>query len=79
MKFYTIKLPKFLGGFVKAILNTFQKINSKQPPSNDCGYSGCWLRVNGCRLASGRRIGLWERQGRRNGLRRIGRRSGVSA
>ncbi|QJC54360.1 stage V sporulation protein SpoVM [Paenibacillus albicereus] len=25
MKFYTIKLPKFLGGFVKALLNTFQK------------------------------------------------------
>lgn len=25
MKFYTIKLPKFLGGFVKAILNTFHK------------------------------------------------------
>jgi len=25
MKFYTIKLPKFLGGFVKAILNTFYK------------------------------------------------------
>jgi stage V sporulation protein M len=25
MKCYTIKLPKFLGGFVKAILNTFQK------------------------------------------------------
>ncbi|MEF2248466.1 stage V sporulation protein SpoVM [Paenibacillus yanchengensis] len=25
MKFYTIRLPKFLGGFVKAILNTFQK------------------------------------------------------
>ncbi|AET61599.1 stage V sporulation protein SpoVM [Paenibacillus sp. NRS-1782] len=25
MKFYTIKLPRFLGGFVKAILNTFQK------------------------------------------------------
>ncbi|HIW34976.1 MAG TPA: stage V sporulation protein SpoVM [Candidatus Paenibacillus intestinavium] len=25
MKFYTIKLPKFLGGFVKAVLNTFQK------------------------------------------------------
>jgi stage V sporulation protein M len=25
MKFYTIKLPKFLGGFVKAILNTFNK------------------------------------------------------
>jgi len=23
VKFYTIKLPKFLGGFVKAILNTF--------------------------------------------------------
>jgi len=25
MKFYTVKLPKFLGGFVKAILNTFSK------------------------------------------------------
>ncbi|WP_166238345.1 stage V sporulation protein SpoVM [Paenibacillus turpanensis] len=25
MKFYTIKLPKFLGGMVKAILNTFNK------------------------------------------------------
>jgi len=25
MKFYTIKLPKFLGGVVKAILNTFSK------------------------------------------------------
>ncbi|WP_373229977.1 stage V sporulation protein SpoVM [Cohnella sp.] len=25
MRFYTIKLPKFLGGFVKAILNTFHK------------------------------------------------------
>ncbi|MXO81381.1 stage V sporulation protein SpoVM [Paenibacillus sp. OT2-17] len=25
MKFYTIKLPKYLGVFVKAILNTFQK------------------------------------------------------
>jgi len=25
MKFYTIKLPKFLGGFVRAILNTFHK------------------------------------------------------
>ncbi|MBO2944978.1 MULTISPECIES: stage V sporulation protein SpoVM [Paenibacillus] len=25
MKFYTFKLPKFLGGFVKAILNTFHK------------------------------------------------------
>lgn len=25
MKFYTIKLPKFLGGFVKAVLNTFNK------------------------------------------------------
>ncbi|MGZ9584740.1 MULTISPECIES: stage V sporulation protein SpoVM [Paenibacillus] len=25
MKFYTFKLPKFLGGFVKAILNTFNK------------------------------------------------------
>ncbi|PZE22516.1 stage V sporulation protein SpoVM [Paenibacillus xerothermodurans] len=25
MKFYTIKLPKLLGGFVKAVLNTFSK------------------------------------------------------
>ncbi|MEB3101232.1 stage V sporulation protein SpoVM [Ferviditalea candida] len=25
MKFYTIKLPRFLGGFVKAILNTLNK------------------------------------------------------
>ncbi|WP_438433594.1 stage V sporulation protein SpoVM [Gorillibacterium sp. sgz500922] len=25
MKFYTIKLPKFLGGVVKALLNTFSK------------------------------------------------------
>ncbi|MDT9725603.1 stage V sporulation protein SpoVM [Xylanibacillus composti] len=25
MKFYTFKLPKFLGGMVKAILNSFQK------------------------------------------------------
>ncbi|MBD2862644.1 MULTISPECIES: stage V sporulation protein SpoVM [Paenibacillus] len=25
MKFYTIKLPKFLGGVVKAILNSFSK------------------------------------------------------
>ncbi len=25
MKFYTIKLPKFLGGFVKTILNAFNK------------------------------------------------------
>ncbi|WP_422661416.1 stage V sporulation protein SpoVM [Paenibacillus sp. EC2-1] len=25
MKFYTFRLPKFLGGFVKAILNTFHK------------------------------------------------------
>ncbi len=25
MKFYTIKLPKFLGGIVKAMLNTFSK------------------------------------------------------
>ena len=25
MKFYTIKLPRFLGSFVKAILNTFSK------------------------------------------------------
>jgi Stage V sporulation protein family. len=25
VKFYTIKLPKFLGGIVRAILNTFQK------------------------------------------------------
>ncbi|MFC6452106.1 MULTISPECIES: stage V sporulation protein SpoVM [Paenibacillus] len=25
MKFYTIKLPKLIGGFVKAVLNTFSK------------------------------------------------------
>ncbi|OUM96429.1 MAG: stage V sporulation protein M [Thermobacillus sp. ZCTH02-B1] len=25
MRFYTIKLPKFLGGIVRAILNTFQR------------------------------------------------------
>ncbi|WP_058301645.1 stage V sporulation protein SpoVM [Gorillibacterium timonense] len=25
MKFYTIKLPKFIGGVVKALLNTFSK------------------------------------------------------
>lgn len=25
MKFYTIKLPKFLGGFVKTLLNAFNK------------------------------------------------------
>ncbi|WNF39040.1 stage V sporulation protein SpoVM [Bacillaceae bacterium IKA-2] len=25
MKFYTIKLPKFLGGFVRIILNSFKK------------------------------------------------------
>ncbi|MFC0558651.1 MULTISPECIES: stage V sporulation protein SpoVM [Bacillaceae] len=25
MKFYTIKLPKFLGGFVRAVLNSFKK------------------------------------------------------
>ncbi|TMV52347.1 stage V sporulation protein SpoVM [Paenibacillus mesophilus] len=25
MKFYTIKLPRFLGGMVKAILNSFSK------------------------------------------------------
>ncbi|MCF6410523.1 MULTISPECIES: stage V sporulation protein SpoVM [Bacillaceae] len=25
MKFYTIKLPKFLGGFVRAILGSFKK------------------------------------------------------
>ncbi|MFD1394639.1 stage V sporulation protein SpoVM [Kroppenstedtia eburnea] len=25
MKFYTIKLPKFLGGMVKALLGVFQK------------------------------------------------------
>ncbi|WP_282201455.1 stage V sporulation protein SpoVM [Collibacillus ludicampi] len=25
MRFYTIKLPKFLGGIVKALLNAFQK------------------------------------------------------
>ncbi|ASS88412.1 stage V sporulation protein SpoVM [Geobacillus sp. FSL K6-0789] len=25
MKFYTIKLPKFLGGIVRAVLNAFKK------------------------------------------------------
>jgi stage V sporulation protein M len=25
MKFYTIRLPRFLGGLVKAVLNTFSK------------------------------------------------------
>ncbi|MFC0473129.1 stage V sporulation protein SpoVM [Halalkalibacter kiskunsagensis] len=25
MKFYTIKLPKFLGGFVRAVLNSLKK------------------------------------------------------
>ncbi|WP_227935990.1 stage V sporulation protein SpoVM [Alkalihalobacillus deserti] len=25
MKFYTIKLPRFLGGFVRAVLNSFKK------------------------------------------------------
>ncbi|ARA97205.1 MULTISPECIES: stage V sporulation protein SpoVM [Geobacillus] len=25
MKFYTIKLPKFLGGIVRAMLNAFRK------------------------------------------------------
>ncbi|MCR6095993.1 stage V sporulation protein SpoVM [Salipaludibacillus agaradhaerens] len=25
MKFYTIKLPKFLGGFVRAVMGTFRK------------------------------------------------------
>ncbi|ANX12241.1 stage V sporulation protein SpoVM [Fictibacillus halophilus] len=25
MKFYTIKLPRFLGGFVRAILGSFKK------------------------------------------------------
>ncbi|WP_036746143.1 MULTISPECIES: stage V sporulation protein SpoVM [unclassified Paenibacillus] len=25
MKFYTIKLPRIIGGFVKAVLNTFSK------------------------------------------------------
>ncbi|NBJ68447.1 MULTISPECIES: stage V sporulation protein SpoVM [Bacillota] len=25
MKFYTIKLPKFIGGFVKVIIGTFKK------------------------------------------------------
>ncbi|WP_416151828.1 stage V sporulation protein SpoVM [Salipaludibacillus sp. HK11] len=25
MKFYTIKLPKFIGGFVRAVLGTFRK------------------------------------------------------
>ncbi|WP_062197813.1 stage V sporulation protein SpoVM [Massilibacterium senegalense] len=25
MKFYTIKLPRFLGGFIRVILNSFKK------------------------------------------------------
>ncbi|KSU85031.1 stage V sporulation protein SpoVM [Fictibacillus enclensis] len=25
MKFYTIKLPRFLGGFVRAVLGSFRK------------------------------------------------------
>ncbi|MGJ9381364.1 MULTISPECIES: stage V sporulation protein SpoVM [Salipaludibacillus] len=25
MKFYTIKLPRFIGGFVRAVLGTFKK------------------------------------------------------
>ncbi|MFU0790904.1 MAG: Stage V sporulation protein M [Virgibacillus proomii] len=25
MKFYTIKLPRFIGGFVKVIIGTFKK------------------------------------------------------
>ncbi|MCK6256968.1 stage V sporulation protein SpoVM [Fictibacillus sp. WQ 8-8] len=25
MKFYTIKLPRFLGGFVRAVLGSFKK------------------------------------------------------
>ncbi|PWA13464.1 stage V sporulation protein SpoVM [Pueribacillus theae] len=25
MKFYTIKLPRFLGGFIRAIIGTFKK------------------------------------------------------
>ncbi|WP_093192028.1 stage V sporulation protein SpoVM [Salimicrobium halophilum] len=25
MKFYTIKLPRFVGGFVRAVLGTFRK------------------------------------------------------
>ncbi|HLR14881.1 MAG TPA: stage V sporulation protein SpoVM [Bacillota bacterium] len=25
MKFYTIKLPRFLGGFVRVIINVFKK------------------------------------------------------
>ncbi|MGL4521542.1 MAG: stage V sporulation protein SpoVM [Bacilli bacterium] len=25
MRFYTIKLPKFLGGLVRAMMNTFKK------------------------------------------------------
>ncbi|QNU37804.1 stage V sporulation protein SpoVM [Geobacillus sp. 44B] len=29
MKFYTIKLPKFLGGIVRAMLNAFKRIRKK--------------------------------------------------
>jgi len=39
MKFYTFKLPKFLGGFVKAILNTFQKNWRSWRP-------WCWIRIH---------------------------------
>lgn len=31
MRFYTIKLPKFLGGIVRAMLNTFKKRLKKAP------------------------------------------------
>ncbi|WP_077326106.1 stage V sporulation protein SpoVM [Virgibacillus siamensis] len=27
MKFYTIKLPRFIGGFVRVIIGTFKKDN----------------------------------------------------
>ncbi len=39
MKFYTIKLPKFLGGFVRAILGSFKKRLSQK--SADCPVLFC--------------------------------------
>jgi len=35
MKFYTIKLPKFLGGLVKAMLGTLKKWKSASLEIND--------------------------------------------
>lgn len=38
MKFYTIKLPKFLGGFVRAILGSFKKRLSQKAPTVRCFF-----------------------------------------